>query len=297
MATEFEVVALNVPAGDRSDVFELVGAVTDFGRARRAGAREAKTRKCTWWENPWGLLSLCVASERPDLITRLILVNPASSFDKSAWSVLGPALPSIPNEFWGALPYALTPVLFDPLRMASGLMETIASAEPQEALEAMTSTVVKLGESIPAVGALAEIIPRDTLAHRLDKVLGLGCEYLNRDEYARLRAIDTPTLVVASENDNLIPSLAESERLRKFMRCVKVHVLRGASHAALQEPGVNLMTIARNNAFLPKRPEATIMTRDDKFDPPRRRTSSAPRKPRRVTSGDVAGFLQHPTGW
>ena len=87
-------------------------------------------------ESMGGLLSLCVASERPDLITRLILVNPASSFDKSAWSVLGPALPSIPNEFWGALPYALTPVLFDPLRMASGLMETIASAEPQEALEA-----------------------------------------------------------------------------------------------------------------------------------------------------------------
>lgn len=270
MATEFEVVALNVPAGDRSDVFELVGAVTDFldAHVERARARGENTEVYLVGESMGGLLSLCVASERPDLITRLILVNPASSFDKSAWSVLGPALPSIPNEFWGALPYALTPVLFDPLRMASGLMETIASAEPQEALEAMTSTVVKLAESIPAVGALAEIIPRDTLAHRLDKVLGLGCEYLNRDEYARLRAIDTPTLVVASENDNLIPSLAESERLRKFMPRVKVHVLRGASHAALQEPGVNLMTIARNNAFLPKRPEATIMTRDDKFDPP-----------------------------
>jgi len=270
IATEFELIALNVPAGDRNDVFGVARVVTDFldAHVERARARGENTDVYLVGESMGGLLSLCVASERPDLITRLILVNPASSFDKSAWSVLGPALPSIPNEFWGALPYALTPVLFDPLRMASGLMETIASAEPQEALEAMTSTVVKLAESIPAVGALAEIIPRDTLAHRLDKVLGLGCEYLNRDEYARLRAIDTPTLVVASENDNLIPSLAESERLRKFMPRVKVHVLRGASHAALQEPGVNLMSIARDNAFLPKRPDAPIMTRDEKFDPP-----------------------------
>ena len=82
MATEFEVVALNVPTGDRSDVFELVGAVTDFldAHVERARARGENTEVYLVGESMGGLLSLCVASERPDLITRLILVNPASSF-------------------------------------------------------------------------------------------------------------------------------------------------------------------------------------------------------------------------
>ena len=44
-----------------------------------------------------GLLATAVAAERPDLVDRLILVNPATSFPRSMWPTLGPLLPSVPT--------------------------------------------------------------------------------------------------------------------------------------------------------------------------------------------------------
>ena len=44
-----------------------------------------------------GLLAAAVAIERPDLVDRLILVNPATSFKRSVWPTLGPLLPAVPT--------------------------------------------------------------------------------------------------------------------------------------------------------------------------------------------------------
>lgn len=44
-----------------------------------------------------GILAIAVASSRPDLINRLILVNPATSYERSMWPVLGPLLPQVPK--------------------------------------------------------------------------------------------------------------------------------------------------------------------------------------------------------
>ena len=43
-----------------------------------------------------GLLAIAVAAELPDLVDRVVLVNPATSFTRSVWPVLGPLLPSVP---------------------------------------------------------------------------------------------------------------------------------------------------------------------------------------------------------
>ena len=98
----FDLVALNIPVSDRSSVFELVDNVTAYLDARIAendfngesvnGAGSSDVYLIG--ESMGGMLALCVAASRPDLIKRLILVNPASSFDKSVWPTLGPALPS-----------------------------------------------------------------------------------------------------------------------------------------------------------------------------------------------------------
>lgn len=44
-----------------------------------------------------GLLAAAVAAERPDLVDRIVLVNPATSFPRSVWPTLGPLLPSVPT--------------------------------------------------------------------------------------------------------------------------------------------------------------------------------------------------------
>ena len=42
-------------------------------------------------------MALAVAAERPDLVDRAVLVNPATSFPRSPWPRLGPLLPRIPK--------------------------------------------------------------------------------------------------------------------------------------------------------------------------------------------------------
>ena len=44
-----------------------------------------------------GTLAIAVAIERPDLADRLILVNPATSFPRSVWPILGPFLHQVPR--------------------------------------------------------------------------------------------------------------------------------------------------------------------------------------------------------
>jgi pimeloyl-ACP methyl ester carboxylesterase len=44
-----------------------------------------------------GILAVAVAAARPDLVNRVVLVNPATSYERSAWPVLGPLLPMVPK--------------------------------------------------------------------------------------------------------------------------------------------------------------------------------------------------------
>jgi pimeloyl-ACP methyl ester carboxylesterase len=44
-----------------------------------------------------GVLALAVAEECPDLVDRVVLVNPATSFTRSLWPALGPLLPRVPK--------------------------------------------------------------------------------------------------------------------------------------------------------------------------------------------------------
>lgn len=50
-----------------------------------------------------GVLALAVAAERPDLVDRLVLVNPATSFPRSVWPQFGPLLPRVPKVALDAL--------------------------------------------------------------------------------------------------------------------------------------------------------------------------------------------------
>lgn len=50
-----------------------------------------------------GVLALAVAADRPELVDRIVLVNPATAFPQSAWAALGPLLSYIPEVgSWGS---------------------------------------------------------------------------------------------------------------------------------------------------------------------------------------------------
>lgn len=136
----FNLVAFNIPAGDRTSFAGLVTHICNFLEterdARAADALAMKGQASTtktknknsaappaiylWGESMGGLLSLGVAQARPDLVDRLVLVNPASSFDKSSWPALRPLLPLLPTELYASLTYALAPGLFLTPRLVQG---------------------------------------------------------------------------------------------------------------------------------------------------------------------------------
>ena len=47
-----------------------------------------------------------------------MIINPASSFGNSAWPQLGPLLANAPAEVYKYLPFALAPVMANPITMA-----------------------------------------------------------------------------------------------------------------------------------------------------------------------------------
>lgn len=68
-----------------------------------------------------GLLALAVGMKCPNIVHRLVLVNPATSFQKSVWPRLGPLLKQLPDELYKQiLPLAVSPLISNPVALASG---------------------------------------------------------------------------------------------------------------------------------------------------------------------------------
>ena len=196
LASAFDLVAMNVPARDRGGFDDLVDAVVRF---LEDDARNEQDRAVyLLGESMGGLVALGVAQTRPDLVDYLILVNPASSFDRSPWPRVGPLLPNLPEQLYEALPYALAPVLFDPAKLAEAALKTAAASAPDASSApgllldlpgSLASAARELADLFPALGQLSTIIPRDTLAHRLE-VLREGCDVVNAP--GRLEALRAP---------------------------------------------------------------------------------------------------------
>ena len=187
LARDFDLVALNVPVDDRSSFGQLVDRVVEFlererdlrddvpetleTRDRDAAHDSVRERASKIAADPavyllgesmGGLISLGVALARPDLVDRLVLVNPASSFDASPWPAIGPLLPNLPEDLYAALPYALAPVLFDPSELAEGALAAARSAATAAASGSADAVPSALARA--ATTALGERLPRSTVS-------------------------------------------------------------------------------------------------------------------------------------
>jgi hypothetical protein len=86
---------------------------------------------------------------------------------------------------------------------------------------------------------LAEYLPAATVEHRVLKWLPVGTSVVNNPQ--RLSSLDVPTLVVAGNDDNMLPTKEEATRLAKLLPdCVKMDIL-GSGHFVLDS--VNLTEV------------------------------------------------------
>ncbi|KAJ1687724.1 hypothetical protein LUZ63_019114 [Rhynchospora breviuscula] len=229
----FEIRCLHIPVKDRTSFEGLIHIVEKCIKSEHSIRPNRPI--FLLGDSFGGCLALAVAARNPNIDLVLVLVNPATSFDKSPLQPVFPLLENLPSNLHVTVPYMLSFVMGDPIKMAMvGIKKDIPSPQTIEKLSnALTSM-------LPLLSELAEIIPRETLLWKL-KLLKSAAAYTN----SRLHAVKAPVLVLTSGKDNLLPSADEGDRLFSTLKNCKVRHFKDNGHTLLLEDGVNLLTVIK----------------------------------------------------
>ncbi|KAK9292609.1 hypothetical protein L1049_020584 [Liquidambar formosana] len=182
-----------------------------------------------------GCLALAVAARNPMIDLVVILANPATSFGRSQLQPFFPILEALPDEPHFSVPYLLSFVMGDPVKMA--MINVDSWRPPAPVLQELLGNLTAL---LPRLSGLADIIPKDTLLWKL-KLLTSAAAYAN----SRLHAVKAEVLVLASGKDNMLPSEDEAQRLSSSLRNCRVRHFKNNGHTLLLEDGINLMTVIK----------------------------------------------------
>lgn len=219
LAQLFDIRRLSVAVDDLSDWEHFTQKVADLVRQEIAQQPRDSVYLCG--ESFGGCLALKLLLFDPTLCDRLILINPASSLKRYPWIYWGShLLCPLPNAI-----HRLTCVSFLPFLAA---MERIEENDRIALLRAVQS------------------VTQETSIWRLS---------LLRDfevTEAELRRITQRTLIVAGEQDRLLPSVEEAKYLMRLLPHSQLHLLPHSGHACLLEKDVNLYEILRSAHFLPQ---------------------------------------------
>ncbi|KAL1802721.1 hypothetical protein ACET3Z_031368 [Daucus carota] len=231
----FEVRCLHIPVHDRTPFEDLVKFVEYSLRSEYAASPNKPIYLVG--DSFGGSLALAVASRNPTIDLVLILANPATSFGRSQLQPIFPLLEALPEELQVAIPYLLSGVMGDPMKMA---MVNIDTSLPRTVVTGKMSA--NLTALLPLLSSLSDIIPKDTLLWKL-KLLKSAAAYAN----SRLHAVTAEVLILASGKDNMLPSKDEAQRLSTSLRNCKICYFKDNGHTILLEDDVNLMTIIKGN--------------------------------------------------
>ncbi|XP_057963000.1 phytyl ester synthase 1, chloroplastic isoform X2 [Malania oleifera] len=229
----FEVRCMHIPVYDRTPFEGLVKFVEETVRIEHASNPNKPVYLVG--DSFGGCLALAVAARNPTFDLVLILVNPATSFGRSQLQPLLPVLEALPDGLHFTVPYLLSFIMGDPLKLAMVNIET--RFPPALVLEQLSGNLTAL---LPRLSGLANIIPKETLLWKL-KLLKSAAAYAN----SRLHAVKAEVLVLASGSDNMLPSKDEAERLSRSLQNCIVRLFKDNGHTLLLEDGYSLLTIIK----------------------------------------------------
>ncbi|MBV9388982.1 MAG: alpha/beta hydrolase [Chroococcidiopsidaceae cyanobacterium CP_BM_ER_R8_30] len=166
-----------------------------------------------------GCIALKVAVRVPQLFNRIVLINSASSFHRVPWLNLGSLLfPWVPTFAYNISSFTALPFLAPLHRLSpaarEGLLKSVRSA------------------------------PKKTANQRLTLM-----REFDIDEN-QLFQLTQPVLLIASQEDRILPSQAEAQRLAKIFPNARIVTLPHSGHACLVEADVNLLEIMKAEHFL-----------------------------------------------
>ncbi|KAG4209322.1 hypothetical protein ERO13_A03G190500v2 [Gossypium hirsutum] len=229
----FKVQCLHIPVQDRTPFEGLVKLVEEAIRLEHTS--RLNTPIYLVGDSFGGCLALAVAARNPTIDLVLILANPATSFGRSQLQPLFPILEAFPDGLHVTIPYLLSLVMGEPVKMATVGIEGRLS--PLQKIEQLSGNLTAL---LPLLSGMANIIPKETLVWKL-KLLKTASAYTN----SRLHAVKAEVLVLASDKDNMLPSQDEAQRLMNSLSNCKVRRFKDNGHTLLLEDSLNLLTIIK----------------------------------------------------
>lgn len=164
-------------------------------------------------------VALTALAQSSDLFDRIILINSASAFHRIPLLNLGSfLLPWTPQFLYDFSSILTLPFLAQVFRLSSSARQALMQAT-QDA-------------------------PKRTAEHRLDLLRQF------RIDKAKLQKITQPVLLIASQDDRILPSVDEIHRLATVFPNAQVVTLPDSGHACLVESDVHLLTILQTANFL-----------------------------------------------
>ncbi|KAJ8771913.1 hypothetical protein K2173_027090 [Erythroxylum novogranatense] len=237
----YDIWCLHIPVKDRTSFAGLVQLVE---RTVKSESNRSPNRPIyILGESLGACLALAVAARNPDIDLALILVNPATSFEKSQLNSLSVILEFMPDQTQLFLPYMLSLMTGDPLKMT---MENVMKGLPAEHI------VGGIAQNIVAVpsylSVLNDILPRETLLWKLQMIKSASA-YAN----SRLHAIRAQALILTSGKDQFLPSREEGERLRRLLLKSQIRSFDESDHFVLLGDNVDLVTRIKGASFYRRR--------------------------------------------
>jgi pimeloyl-ACP methyl ester carboxylesterase len=215
----FDIRCLEIPPDDLTGWDDLVNQVVELVETELSQGSRSAVYLCG--ESFGGCLALKLVLRAPHLFDRLILVNPASAFNRRSWlywpSFLAWPVPeAIYRVFW---------LWFLPLLAALHRIDDDDRRVLLNAVQTMTQET-----SIWRVALLRDFQLADT----------------------KIQTIAQPTVLLASGSDHVLPSITEANRLAQLLPKAQIYLLPDSGHACLLEAEVNLYDILQSIDFLPQ---------------------------------------------
>lgn len=163
-------------------------------------------------------IALKLVEKIPYFFDRVILVNSASSFYRRSWLNFGTYITSMMSDtIYNGATFLLFPFL-----------AKISAVAPSQ-----RKTLLNTLQSLHPL----------TVSNRIKL---LNQFHLNPD---KIKQFSQPVLIIASGEDNLLPSLEEAQRLKQFFPHSFINILPYSGHCCLLEKEINLRKIMHKYSF------------------------------------------------
>ena len=207
LSKSHDLYKLNVPPEDRSSFVQIAELVEQ-------ALREMPTPAVLIGDSCGALFASYVASRSSKLVSSLVLINPATSYDRTAWSNLAPIVANT-----GPAYNVLGPLVFTLGMVEAEQVLRIGSTALRSLLRA-PDPAMYISDLVALVRDFIELLPPDTVRWRVSRWLEVG----NRLMVPRFKQITVPTLLLLGKADKMLPSESEGYYLEERLCNAAVEV-------------------------------------------------------------------------